>query len=446
MLLTGMAVASEEPNEPPYFAIRNARIVTGTGRVIDGGTVVLSEGLISAIGRGATIPPEAWVIDGDGLTAYPGLIDSLGNLGLGDEKPARERRGDGRRAARPAMPDAGEQRRSQGPEDRPATTPWRNAADELTSEDKRVEKWRNAGFTSAVSAPAKGILPGQAAFINLAGERPREWVVQAPVALKINLEQQQRLQGYPTSLMGVFAYLRQVFSDAGHYAQAWETYRRNPKGRSRPTYDRALEPLVEARAERWPTLIPATWAKEIHRALALGEELGAKTVVYGAHQGYESADQLAKAKVPVLVSLEWPEKSKDQDPDAEEPLRVLRFRDRAPSTPAALQKAGVPFAFYSDGLSSPKDMLDNARLAVDAGLSKDAALRAFTLSAAEIYGVDDRLGTLEEGKIANVVVTDGDLFEEGTKVKMIFVDGKKYEIREREKSDEEAEAPAGGWK
>lgn len=441
VLLSAATAGSEEPNEPLYFAIRDARIVTGTGRVIDGATLVLSDGLISGIGRSAAIPPEAWIIDGSGLTVYPGLIDSLSDLGLGREtsETGRER---GRQGSSPSSPEGSEQRPSQGPEDRPGTTPWKSAADELKSDDERLEKWRNAGFTSAVSAPEKGILPGQAAFINLAGDRPRELVVQAPVALRVNLQQQTLRQGYPASLMGVFSYLRQVFADAEHYAQAWDTYRNNPKGLSRPTYDRALEPLVEAQAERWPILIPASWAKEIHRAVALGEELDANTVIYGVHQGYEAVDVLADANVPVLVSLDWPKQAKDGDPDAEEPLRVLRLRDRAPSTPAALQKAGVRFAFYSDGISKPNDVLENARKAVEAGLSKDAALRAFTLSAAEIYGLDERLGSIEEGKIANVVLTDGDLFEEDTKVKIVFVDGKKFEVREREEPDE-SEAESG---
>jgi hypothetical protein len=111
-------------------------------------------------------------------------------------------------------------------------------------------------------------------------------------------------------------------------------------------------------------------------------------------------------------------------------LRVLRFRDRAPSSPAALQKAGVKFAFYFEGSGAPKDALKNAKKAIDAGLATDAALRAFTLNAAEILGVGDRLGSIEPGRIANLVVTDGDIFNEKTKVKMTFVDGRRYEVRE----------------
>jgi imidazolonepropionase-like amidohydrolase len=132
----------------------------------------------------------------------------------------------------------------------------------------------------------------------------------------------------------------------------------------------------------------------------------------------------------VLVNLKWPERERDADPEAEEPLRVLRLRDRAPSAPAALQKAGVKFAFYFEGTGVPKDALKNAKKAIDAGLPADAALRAFTLNAAEILGVGDRLGSIEPGKIANLVVTDGDLFTEKSKVKMTFVDGRRYEVHE----------------
>jgi len=132
----------------------------------------------------------------------------------------------------------------------------------------------------------------------------------------------------------------------------------------------------------------------------------------------------------VLVNLKWPERGKDADPDAEQTLRELRFRDRAPGTPAAFAKAGVKFGFYSDGLPAPKDILKNAKKAIDAGLSPEAALRAFTLDSADILGLSDRMGSIAPGKIANLVVTDGDIFNEKTKVKHVFVDGRWFEIHE----------------
>ncbi len=139
---------------------------------------------------------------------------------------------------------------------------------------------------------------------------------------------------------------------------------------------------------------------------------------------------IAAKKIPVLVSLKWPAAPKDADPEGETTLAELRFRDRAPSTPAALAKAGVKFGFYSDGMAGPKDIFKSVKKAVDAGLAPDAALRALTVDAAEVLGVGDRMGSIAPGKIANLVVTDGDIFNEKTKVKHVFVDGRRFEIHE----------------
>jgi hypothetical protein len=149
----------------------------------------------------------------------------------------------------------------------------------------------------------------------------------------------------------------------------------------------------------------------------------------------------------VLVNLKWPEAEKDADPDEKPSLRTLRFRDKASSSPAALAKAGVMFALYSGGITAPKDILKAVKKSIDAGLAPDAALRALTLTPAEIYRVDDRMGSIETGKIANLVVTDGDLFEEKTKIKMVFVDGRRFETHEPEKPKDPPKGNmTGKWK
>ncbi len=428
---------ADTPSPPRHYAIRGARIVPVSGPVLENGTIVLANGVITAVGSNVAIPPEAWVIEGKGLAVYPGLIDALTTIGL--PAPAE---------GAPSAPQVQRAPRSEGAHDRPGTTSWDNAADQIKTDDKRIENWRKQGFTSAVTVGDRGLITGQAAFINLAGDRPGDLVVRSPVALRLNLRATGGFfTGYPSALMGVLAYEKQVFADAEWSDKAWAAYSANPKGMERPPYDRSLPPLHSAVGDRWPVLIPATWAKEIERALQLGQDLNVNTVVYGAHQGYAVADAVAAKKVPVLVSLKWPEREKEGDPDAEEPLRVLRLRARAPSTPAALQKAGVKFAFYSDGIANPKDVLKNAKKAIDAGLPADAALRALTLNAAEIFGVADRLGSLEPGKIANLVVTDGDLFEEKTKVKMVFVDGRKFEAHEPGRPQEKPALDlTGKWK
>jgi imidazolonepropionase-like amidohydrolase len=175
------------------------------------------------------------------------------------------------------------------------------------------------------------------------------------------------------------------------------------------------------------TLLPAARLVEIDRMIHLAKELKLTPVLYGGEEGWRGADLLAKAKIPMLVSLKWPTRPVDANPDDEDSLRTLEMRDKAPSTPAALAKAGVKFAFYSDGVSQSRDLMRAVKRAIDAGLSQTDAIRALTLTPAEIYGVSDRLGSIEKGKIANILVTDGDLFQDKTKVKYVFVDGTKYE-------------------
>lgn len=408
LLLAGTALCGTD--SPPPIAIRDARIVTVSGPVLAKGTVLIREGLIEAVGTNVTIPPEAWVMDGEGLTVYPGLIDAMSSWGLPPEPP---------QAPRPA-PSA-QNPPARGPEDRPLNNSFLKAADIVNPSDKRIEQARSVGFTTAVIFPRSGIFCGQGSIVNLAGAGARQMVVRASAGQKIAFLSRDYGDDFPMSLMGTMAYIRQVALDADHYRRANEAYERNPKGSRRPEYDRTLDGWLESPR----ILLPAERSVEIDRMLRFGAELKTRTVLYGAHDGYRAADLLAKSGTPVLVSLKWPERNRNADPNSEESLRVLELREKAPSTPAAFAKAGVRFAFYSDGTERPSSLMKAVRRAIVAGLSQEAAVRAMTLSAAEIYGVDDRLGSIDKGKIANLVVTSGDLFQENTKVKCVFIDGNK---------------------
>ena len=132
------------------------------------------------------------------------------------------------------------------------------------------------------------------------------------------------------------------------------------------------------------------------------------------------------AATPVILNVKWPVRERDSDPDEEPSLRTLELRDKAPTNPMVLAGAGIKFAVSSDGQDAPREVIRSLKRSIDLGLKKEDALRALTLSAAEIYGVADRLGSVERGKIANLLVTDGDLFDEKTKVQMVFIDGVKY--------------------
>ena len=427
MLLGWVCAARGEGGEPRYFAIKNARIVPVSGAVIESGTVVIAKGLIQAVGTSVTIPPEAWVIDGKGLTVYPGLIDAGTNIGLTPDDDAKKR---------PAGAGAA------GPADRPGTTPWRVAADELKTDDKRIESWRSAGFTTALTAPDSGIFPGQATVIDLGGERPGDYVVRPRSAVPVSFKPVGGFFGFPDSLMGTIAYVRQVLDDTAWYTQAEPIYQANPTKTERLPYDRTEFVLSSALQNNEIVLLPANNSIQILRALRLADEWKVRAVLYGGQQGYDVAAALAASKIPVLVNLKWPERAKDGDPEAEQDLRELRFRDRAPGTPAALAKSGVKFAFYSGGLATPKDIFKNLKKATDAGLAQDAALRAMTLDAADILGLSDRLGSIAPGKIANLVVTDGDIFNEKTKVKHVFVDGRWFVIHEEPPAEKTGEKKA----
>ena len=437
-LLCAVPSLFAQGGEPEYFAIRGAKVAPVSGPPMENATVVISRGIITAVGKDAVIPAEAWVIDGKGLTVYPGLIDSFTDVGIPAAVPTG---GEGGGARRP-------QESARGPQDRPNSTPWRSAADEASLSDKRIETWRSAGFTTVVSAPKGGFFPGQAAVLNLAGERAGDLVVKSPVAIPLGLQPSGGfLSGFPDSLMGVLSYVHQVWLDTAWSVNAQTLYEQNPRGVQRPRYDRTEAGLSEAFEEKKPVLIPANSSLQLRRALELAERWEVNGVIYGGQMAYEVAPEIAAKKIPVLVNLKWPEAEKDADPDEKPSLRTLRFRDRAPSSPAALAKAGVKFAFYSGSITAPKDILKAAKKSIDAGLAPDAALRALTLSPAEIFGVADRLGSIENGKMADLVVTDGDLFEEKTKIKMVFVDGHKFEIHEPEKPKDAPKGDVSGtWK
>jgi imidazolonepropionase-like amidohydrolase len=400
--------------------------------------VVLRQGLIDAVGENVQIPADTWVVDGEGMTVYPGLIDPLSTVGLPGMAPTAAAAGRGGRGVTPTTPATPATPAttiaittpppSRGPEDRPATTSWVVAADEIQPNDPRIATVRSAGFTTTATFPTRGIFAGQGSLIDLiSGDKPGEMVLVPSLGQYISLSRGGVTgfgQGFPSALMGYIAYIRQIYLDAAHYQLVKEAYAHDPRGIPRPEYDRALEGVLESKH----ILLPANRLVEIDRMLRFATELKQPAILYGGREAYrpEVAPLLKKYDSPLLISLRWPEAPRDVNPEDVDSLRTLESRDQAPSAPALLRKAGVKFALYTDGLDQPRDLQRAVKKAIDAGLSREDAIRAFTLSPAQIYGVSDRLGSIEKGKIGNLVVTKGDLFDDHTKVEMIFIDGQKY--------------------
>ena len=408
---------------PSAIAIRDAHVVTVSAGDLPRATVLLRDGLIEGVGPNLTIPADAWVIDGTGYTVYPGFIDSLGTWGIPAPAPATPGRTAGAGGTPPAT--ASPEPRVRGPEDRPQTYAYERAADLVRPSDPRLEGARAAGFTTSATFPNRGIVEGLGAMVDLAGERGGDMVVAQPIGQQIIFRVGGGGSGraFPSSLMGNIAYVRQLYLDLDQYKEAKQIYGKQTAGNRRPEYDHALEGLADSPR----VLLLAEQEQQIERILRFGRELKTPFVIYGLHEGYRSIEQLKEAKVPVLVSLKWPEKPKSVDPAERPNLRELEMRDQAPAVPGMLAKAGVTFGFYSDGVDSAPDLKKALKKALDAGLSRTDAIKALTLNAAEIYGMNDRLGSIEKGKIANLVVMKGDAFEDKTTVEYVLVDGKLFE-------------------
>jgi hypothetical protein len=244
--------------------------------------------------------------------------------------------------------------------------------------------------------------------------------------------------------MGVFAVLRQMLLDAQHYGAEMSAYAANPRGMTRPSTDLSLEALQPVLARRIPVVMQANSQREIERALDLAKEFNLRPIITGGQEAYKVAARLKAENVPVLLAVNFPTRPSTRAPDADpEPLRVLRERVEAPRSPAKLADAGVRTAIQSGG--SYAEFLGNVQKAVENGLGKAQALRALTLTPAELLGVSDRLGTVEAGKIANLTVVRGDVFERGSRVTHVFVDGKPIEVKAPAASASTTAMAAGNW-
>lgn len=412
------------------FAITNARIVTVSGATIEKGTVVVRNGLIDAVGANVSAPADATVLDAGGATIYPGFIDAATNLGVpaapagpGGGGPG----GGGGQAAAAAAAAAGQ---STSNSNYPAgMRPEVMVSELLRAGDAQFESNRSAGFTTALSAGRSGIFPGQPAIINLSGESVSGMVVKDQVAQHITFS---TIPGtYPGSLLGTFSALRQIFNDAKRLQDMQKAYAADPLGMTRPPSDRSLEALFPAINRQMPVVFNANRHTEINRALDFMKEYNLIGIIAGGQEAWRSADRLKAQNVAVILSLNFPKRTASSSPDADpEPMDTLRFRSEVPKGAGRLAAAGVKFAFSSGGATPLADYFANAGKAVEGGLSRDAAIRAMTLGAAEIFGINNRVGSIEKGKIANLVVVKGDLLGRDKFASHVFVDGKLYEQKE----------------
>jgi imidazolonepropionase-like amidohydrolase len=418
---------------PGVYAITGGTVHPVSGPEIANGVVIIRDGLIEAVGANIAIPPDAATIDVKGGHVYPGLIDAQTSLGFPAATPPRRPRG--RPPQQPPQP----------PPTLPDTSPAFLAAREVKLSDDDVEAKRASAVTTILAAPSFGIFNGQSVLLNLGEGEMSSRVIRNPAAQQVSFNPRAAWT-FPDSLMGVIAYIKQTLLDAQQYSAARAIYDRNPAGYRRPEDNAALQALAPALRREVPVVFVADSDQMMRRAAAIAREFNLRFIISGARQGYRMADELKAANVPVLVSVKWPTPPAKKEDREEQPLRVIRDRQLAPTTPSVLASSGVLFALVS-GPAKTSDFVPGIRKAIDNGLSADDALRAVTISPARIFGIERQLGSLENGKIANLVITDKPIFAKESKVQHVFIDGRETKLpteEERAQRGGEAASPLDG--
>ena len=410
---TAALAQSTIPNNPGTrgtVAIRNATIYPVTSAPIANGTIVFVDGKITAVGANATVPAGATVIDGTGLSVYPGLIDSGTNVGLVEVD------------AVPGTVDTAEL----GDFNPNAMT-----AVAINPHTEVIPVTRVNGITHVVSVPEGGIISGQSALVQLAGWTPPEMVVKAPLAMHIRFP---RLRGAPLvevpqdeeaekdlrkNYTKEIDKLRDVLRDASAYGKA-ASARAGDKNVRRFDKDLILEALVPVVEGRVPVVMHASQARDIKAAIEFADEMKLKMILNGGNDVAKMIPELKSRNIPVILGpvLSLPQREDD-------PYDLLY------SNAKALHDAGIRFAFQTQDAHNARNLPYNAASAAAFGLPKDVALKAITIYPAEIWGVADRLGSLEVGKGANVILTDGDPLEIRTNVKRVFINGEEIPMDSR---------------
>lgn len=395
------------------FAIKNAHIFPVSGPEIPNGIVIIRNGKIDAVGTSVSVPAGAQEIDATGLNLYPGMIDagtSMGLVEVGQGAPGTV-----------DLAEVGDM------------NPNSMAIVAVNPYSAHIAITRVNGITSVVTLPQGGTISGQAALINLAGTTPREMAVLTSAALVINFpragtttfdaffnRQQANITEAITQRDKQIEELRKLLRNAQAYGQTQDAYANDPK-LPRPDRNTVLESLVPfARGQR-PVMIRADREVDIRGALKFAEEMKLKPIILGGYDSAKVASLLKQKDVPVIVTgvLDLPQREDD-------------FYDVLYETPYRLREAGVRFCISTGNTAAEvRDLPYNAGMAAAFGLSHDEAIKAVTLYPAQIFGVSDRLGSIETGKAANIVITDGDLLDARAHTRYLFIDGRQLPLTNR---------------
>ena len=426
------------------IALTNVNLMVKPGDLIELGDIIIEDGLISAIGKNLTIPAGTKVLEGDSLYAYPGFIGGFSHMGIPAPKSSNNRNGQSgnNRVKDPGNP----------PNDVAGITPDQTARDHIKMEDGSIGKMRALGITAAHVAPRKGMLPGKGVVTSVAGESVNDMIIADNTALAASLTGARRV--FPATIIGVMSKFRELYLQSAQLADHMEKYEANPSGMKRPEMDEVLEAIVPTTKKEIPVYFKASDLKSIYRVLQLQKDLGFDLVLTEVKQGWPLIEQIKQKNIPVLLSMDLPEEKKSKkkkEEKAEEKTdeqKALEARKAASvkaynAQAAEFSKAGIDFGFSFSEVTAKK-VKGNLRTMIKHGLSEDAALKALTQTPAKMLGVDNIMGSLEKGKMGNLVVSNQPYFEEDSSVKYVIVEGQvfEYEVKpkKKEKGKEEAKS------
>ena len=405
-----IAVSCYAQTPPGTWALVGGDVETVSSGRIAGATVVLRDGRIVGVGPDVAVPSDATVVDCEGMTIYPGFFDAGTRLGLIEIGAVEETRDENE------MGDI---------------TPHALALTAVNPNSVAIPVTRVSGVTTALTAPTGGLLPGTAAVINLLGYTPQQMSVGNAGALIVNFPRKGRSgwwderkeEEIEKAWRERMEKLDEIWDQAELYAQIDATARENGESPDHRTYDNTApyEAMMPAVRGRMPVIIEVSRAADIDSALAWIARRGLTNVILGdVDEGWRVADRIAAAGIPCIVG-----------PVLSIPSRHSDRYDKAYANPGLLSKAGVRVALRTSQAANVRNLPFNAGFAVSYGMDPAEALRAITLTPAELFGVDDRLGSIEVGKEGTLFVCDGDPFEPATEVRHLFIGGRNVPLESR---------------
>lgn len=434
------------------YAIKNATIVQAPGKTIQNGSILIENGIIKAVGSSISIPADAWIVDADSMFVYAGFISGLSNIGV--KKPEdKDERDDRKLTGNPT-------------DERAGITPGKSAREMLNVNDKSVDEFRKLGFTASHSVPHDGMLPGTGSIVLLGGSNDEDMVVKDLASMYSQLSGAGGV--YPNTVIGVMAKYRDLYRKATQARNYENKYNSSPNGMERPAPNSTLEALYPVVSKQMTVAFKAESVKDVMRVIALQRDLGFKMTLGEVKQGWDAIPAIKSTGAPVFLSLdlpEWKEEEKkedddESDEDAKEPTeaeieeKALQDRQNAMiknyyTQAGKFSSNGVRFGFSTMEVKS-KDFRTNLLKVIENGLSEDKALAALTTEPASILGVSNMMGTIETGKMANLIVSDTAYFSKDANVRYVFVDGMKYEYEAKKKKkkksgDGESVNAAGVW-